>query len=162
MKTNIFIRVRENEFANVKYIKSKIGNFKDKKVLYLGPGDRFYIDSLNMNNQCELVCVDVNKEFSDHLNLKGIKCYNQNFLDSIDQYINYFDIIFSFSFVQYVKPKYLMKFNNLCRDYLKDDKSFAIHLSIPNSKKFRETINYSYKFNKINIKGLLVHYIFLF
>ena len=102
MKTNIFIRVRENEFANVKYIKSKIGNFKDKKVLYLGPGDGFYIDSLNMNNQCELVCVDVNKEFSDHLNLKGIKYYNQNFLDSIDQYINYFDIIFSFSFVQYV------------------------------------------------------------
>ena len=46
MKTNIFIRVRENEFANVKYIKSKIGNFKDKKVLYLGPGDGFYIDTL--------------------------------------------------------------------------------------------------------------------
>ena len=63
MKTNFFIRVKENEIINAKYIESEIGNFKDKKILYLGPGDGFYIDYLNMNSKCELACIEINKKF---------------------------------------------------------------------------------------------------
>lgn len=163
MKTNIFIRLKEKQIFNAKFIEKQIGNFRDKRVLYLGPGDGYYIDYLKMNYKCDLTCIDKNKIFSDDLNKKGIKCHNQDILKIIPNYNKYFNIVFSFSFVQYIKPKNLKQFNDLCRSYLKNENSFALHLSIPNLTKFNKNINYSYKHNLINLRGYLIQlYYFYF
>jgi len=121
---------------NSDYINSKIGKIYNKNVLYVGPGDGAYIKHFNIN---KYNFIGIEKDYNNYKKFKslnpGYKIYNFDILNLEKKFLNYFDVIISFSLVQYFKSSEILEYNKISNLYLKDKNSFCINMSIPNIKK---------------------------
>lgn len=142
--------------TNSNYIKKFIGNCNNKKFLYVGPGDGEYVKHLNIDKNN---FIGIEKDYNNYKKFKslnpGYKIYNFDILNLEKKFLNCFDVIISFSLVQYFKSSEILEYNKICNLYLKDKNSFCINMSIPNIKKRKSYILKRIIEKKYNLKGIL-------
>ena len=141
---------------NSDYILSKIGKTDKKNVLYVGPGDGAYLNHLK---------IDINNFYLVEKNLLNFnsfkilhphhKIYNHDILEPKQKFKNFFDIIFSFSLVQYFSYQELLKYNEIIKTNLKNKDSYCINMSIPNIEMRNSYILNAIFNNNYNLKGFL-------
>lgn len=141
---------------NSDYIISKIGNTFKKNVLYVGPGDGAYLNHFKFDiNNFYLVEKNPLNFNSFKILHPHHKIYNFNILEPKQEFQNFFDIIFSFSLVQYFTYQELLKYNEIIKLYLKNKDSYCVNMSIPNIEMRNAYILNRIFNNKYNLKGFL-------